>query len=85
MGSVGRKQYGSVRSVYLRSDMVGSHCPQSLSESLSESSISPVDRVGHRSERFEDESTYRDQSIYPNIWYIRIHGVVSRARMGHLV
>ena len=34
--------------------------------SLSESSVGLVGRVGRRSNRSEDKSAYRDQSVYPN-------------------
>ena len=35
-------------------------------QSLSESSVRPMGRVGRRSNRFEDKSAYRDRPIYPN-------------------
>ena len=35
-------------------------------QSLSQSSVRPVGRVGRLSDRPEDKSTYGDQSVYPN-------------------
>ena len=35
-------------------------------QSLTESSIRPMGRVRHRSNRSEDKSTYRGQPVYPN-------------------